>query len=237
MTEHLPKAILLDLDDTIIAFSGSADACWQQVCQRFTPQINGLTPEQLFEAIKESRTWFWQDPVRHRQGRLNLKIARRKIVAAALLRLDVDAPTLANEIADTYAREREKAVQPFPGAIDALRHLQKRGVRLALITNGTAGEQRRKIDKFGLAPFFDCIIIEGEFGVGKPDERVYRFALEQLKVKPEETWMVGDNLEWDVAAPQKLGIFGIWVDLAGSGLPESCSVRPDRIIRSLSELV
>ncbi len=233
----LPKAILLDLDDTILAFSGSADACWQEVCQRFAPQIDSLTPETMFKAIEKSRNWFWQDSERHRRGRLNLLVTRREIVAAALLGLGIESPVLVNQIADTYAHEREEVIQPFPGAIDTLRYLQQQGVRLALLTNGTADEQRGKINKFDLAPFFDCILIEGEFGVGKPDERVYRFALEQLDVKPEETWMIGDNLEWEVAMPQRLGIFGIWVDFADTGLPEFSLVHPDRIIRTLANLI
>ena len=45
--------------------------------------------------------------------------------------------------------------------------------------------------------------------------------------------MVGDDLARDVQAAQRLGIFAIWVDAAGSGLPENSAVRPDRIIRSL----
>jgi putative hydrolase of the HAD superfamily len=99
-----------------------------------------------------------------------------------------------------------------------------------------ADSQRRKIERFGLAPFFDCIVIEGEFGAGKPDGRVYAYALAQLGLQPEEVWMVGDNLEWDVAGPQRMGIKGIWVDLTGSGLPEDSAVRPDLIARSLAEL-
>ena len=49
--------------------------------------------------------------------------------------------------------------------------------------------------------------------------------------------MVGDNLEWEVVLPQQIGIFAIWFDLAGKGLPESSTVHPDRIIRSLPELL
>jgi putative hydrolase of the HAD superfamily len=49
--------------------------------------------------------------------------------------------------------------------------------------------------------------------------------------------MVGDNLEWEVAAPQRLGIFGIWFDAAGKGLPRDTHIRPDPIIASLSELL
>lgn len=236
MAESLPKAILLDLDDTILTFSAGADPCWRKVCRKFAPRMEGVMPEELFRAIKESRTWFWSDPERHRRGRLNLATARREIVAAALLRRNVDAPELANEIADSYAQEREEMIQPFPGAIETLHHLRDQGVRLALITNGNAAAQRRKIDRFGLAPLFDCIVIEGEFGAGKPDERVYRHALAQLNASPEEAWIIGDHLEWEVMAPQRLGIFAIWLDFAGSGLPEASPARPDRIIRSLSDL-
>jgi putative hydrolase of the HAD superfamily len=233
----LPRAILLDLDDTIVDLSGSADRCWQSVCERFAPRIEGLAPATLLAAIAQGRLWFWDDPERHRRGRLDLKRARREVVAAALSQLDVDAPALGNEVADTYAAERTEALELMPGAVDALRALRGQVIRLALVTNGTAEEQRHKIGRFDLGKFFDYIVIEGEYGVGKPDERVYVHALEQLGAEPRQVWMVGDNLEWDVRAPQRLGIAGIWLDYAGQGLPAGSPVRPDRIIRSLSELV
>jgi putative hydrolase of the HAD superfamily len=49
--------------------------------------------------------------------------------------------------------------------------------------------------------------------------------------------MVGDNLEWEVVAPQRLGIHAIWHDVVGEGLPQGSPIRPDRIIRSLPELL
>ena len=61
--------------------------------------------------------------------------------------------------------------------------------------------------------------------------------LAALDVEASDTWMVGDNLEWEVVAPQRLGIHAIWHDVAGEGLPEGSAVRPDRVIRSLHELL
>jgi len=49
--------------------------------------------------------------------------------------------------------------------------------------------------------------------------------------------MVGDNLEWEVEVPQRLGIYAIWLDTHDVGLPAESTIRPDRIIRSLAELL
>ena len=77
-----------------------------------------------------------------------------------------------------------------------------------MITNGSGEGQRAKIERFDLARHFDHFFIEGELGYGKPDRRVYLGAMAALGSEPAETWCVGDNLEWEVAAPQRLGIYG-----------------------------
>ena len=232
-----PDALLLDLDDTILDFESGADSCWTVVAERFAPRFNGFVDSDFLESIDRVRTWFWADPERHRTGRLDLGGAREGIVARALSALGMEDPTLAGEIRRTYEELRLEGIRPFPRAVEALTELRDRGVPMALLTNGDAAGQRHKIERFELAPYFRCIVIEGEFGVGKPDERVYRHALEQLGSEPARAWMVGDNLEWEIAAPQKLGIFSIWMDAAGKGLPPDSAVRPDRVIRSLWELV
>jgi putative hydrolase of the HAD superfamily len=237
MNNALPQAILFDMDDTLLTDSVNGDQCWQICFERLAQRVAPLSAATAIAAIKEYARWYWGDAERHRQGRLDMLAARRAIVAEALLRLGIDQRELAHEVADTFSLLRDEAIVFCGGAHDLLCHLKERGVRLALLTNGNAAMQRRKIERFGLDTFFDCVLIEGEFGVGKPDERVYRHALDRLGTRPVETWMVGDNLEWDVAAPQRLGIIGIWVDVAGEGVPASSAVRPDRTIRTLPELL
>src|SRR2546421_1165562 len=237
MTHHFPKAILFDMDDTILAYSHNTDHSWQVICDSFASRIENIKSEVIFSAIKASAVSYWSDPERHRKGRLHLDLARQEIVAEALLQLDREDSALAYDIALAYAVQREEAIVPFPGAIDTLRKLRESGVRLALLTNGSAEVQRRRIEKHQLVSLFHYILVEGEFGVGKPDQRVYLHALDQLQVLPKEAWMVGDNLEWEVVIPQRLGIFAIWLDVAGGGLPEASSIRPDRIIRALPELL
>lgn len=236
MNAPLPAVLLLDLDDTILAYDSVVEDCWSKVCTDFAPRIEYPLPA-LRDAIREYSRWYWSDPDRHRIGRLDLKAARRSIMGEIFRRLGIHDAGLAEEMADAYQQERNRAVHPIPGAIRTIERFLERGIRLALVTNGAEDAQAEKIERFGLARFFECILIEGAFGCGKPDERVYRHVLGELNARPEEAWMVGDNLEWDVAAPQRLGIFGVWVDYGARGLPPDSTFRPYRIIQSLPDLL
>ncbi|MHB0999452.1 MAG: HAD family hydrolase [Armatimonadota bacterium] len=233
----LPEALIFDLDDTLVDFDSSTGACWRAACHQYAVHLPGTSPDQVLAAINDYRHWFWSDPDRHRMGRLNLDQTRREIVYGALKQLGIDSREDAVRIGDAYTLLRDETLVLFPDTIDVLEYLRTAGIPLAMITNGNADIQRSKIERFNLEHYFDTIIVEGEFGIGKPDERVYLHALRELGAEPSHTWMVGDNLEWEVAAPQKLGIQGIWFDVRGTGLPEGSTVIPDRIIRRLTDLI
>jgi HAD superfamily hydrolase (TIGR01549 family) len=228
----LPRAILFDLDDTLVSFDATTRIAWQTTCQRFAPET-GLTAAGLFQAIREHSHQYWSDPVRHREGRLRLEEKRCELVAETLVKVGKGDEPLARRIAFHYSSLQESLIDFFPGAEATLETLKARGVRMALVTNGNAAMQRRKIDRFRLERFFPYFFVEGELGFGKPDPRVFRAALAALGTAPQETWCVGDNLEWDVAGAQACGISGVWKT---DGARDPGAVRPDRVIRELPEL-
>lgn len=232
-----PKGILFDLDDTIIAYTPVVEPTWRRICEEYAGA--GRVPEAniLFRSVREASSWFWSDKERHRTGRNNLNAARRHILEIAFQNMNIPDRGLAREIADAFSEQREEAVYLFEGALETLEYFHSRNVALALITNGEAGKQRNKIQRFRLERYFDAILIEGELGFGKPEEAVYHQALDALDARPDEVWSVGDNLEWDVQGPQNAGIFGIWNDFSEKGLPRDSPIVPDRIVNRISELI
>jgi len=230
------KALLLDLDDTLLAYSAGVDDSWTEACGAAALPMEAAT---LVAALAETRKWFWSgDPERHARERVNMLGAWTKIAVEALARCGCADEALAAAIARDYAARRREAMRLYPESRTVLEALCARGLPLALVTNGDALQQRDKIERHDLARYFGAIVIEGEFGCGKPQERVYREALSRLGIGIDGVWMVGDNLEWDVVAPQRLGLTGIWIDREGAGLPTShAEAQPHRIIRSLSELL
>ncbi len=227
----LPPVILLDLDDTILDDTGGAAGAWEQASRD-----SGAPPE-LVAAIREAGAWFWSDPDRHRTGRADLLVARRTIVETALERLGLPDDGLAQRVATRLNELRDEAIAPLPGAIETLDELRARGTTLGLITNGSALHQRWKLDRFGLARHFDYIGIEGEAGIGKPEPEAFLRALRALRSEPASSWMVGDNLTYDVGGAQAVGIHAIWLDVRRRGLPEPAPAVPDRIVSSLAELL
>jgi putative hydrolase of the HAD superfamily len=237
---QLPRAMLIDMDDTILSAYGRPDIAWNKIAAEFAGEFAPLPPQQVAAAIVDSARKFWASA--EAEWRLKLAEARHEVVRGGFAALAATGQTalpmdLAVRLADRFTAYRDEEMFVFPGAHDAIDALKAHGVKLALVTNGAADTQRAKVERFALTHRFDHIQIEGEHGFGKPDQRAYLHAMQALGVTASETWMIGDNLEWEIEVPQRLGIYAIWMDAHGEGLPAGTSIKPDRIIRSLTELL
>jgi len=239
---ELPRAILFDLDETILTF-GRRILLLEEVAEGDAEAFAPLSPAEAAALIEARFAAFWSDPASQSEWRKRPMAESRRLVmdrAFADLRAR-GARGLTVEFAAAFGERfhayRESQCRFFPGALETLDALRRRGVKMALVTNGEADVQRTKVERFDLVRRFDHVQIEGEHGFGKPEARAYRHALQALDVEAGDAWMVGDNLEWEVEAPQRLGIFAIWHDHLGEGLPPDSRVAPDRIIRSLTELL
>ncbi len=231
-----PRAILIDLDDTLLDDTSYADGCWSDACALAEARLPGVDISLLRATIDSENSWFWSDPERHRSGRLDLRGSTRATLERVFAKLGIDDTDLAHAVAETYRDRRQERSTLFPGATDALDRLRAEGVRLGMMTNGAADVQRAKIERFGLASYFDHIVIEGEFGAGKPDRRVYNTLLSALDVTADDAWAIGDNLEFDVLAPMQMGLHGIWVDPRETGL-DGLDGRPHRTVSAFTEIV
>ncbi|HXQ12047.1 MAG TPA: HAD family hydrolase [Caulobacteraceae bacterium] len=238
---ELPRAILFDLDDTIITTRTRRDQAWADVAAEFAHELQPVAPTLLAQAIRAEAQAFFTNAENAVVWRQSLREARREVVRRAFTRLGKSRrerrTALSHRLADRFSDVQDEAWILSPGAHETIDELKAGGVRLALITNGDSTGQRAKVGRSELDRRFHHVQIEGEHGFGKPDPQAYRHALRALGAEPHEAWIVGDNLDWEVAAPQRLGIHAIWYDPHGEGLPADHPARPDRVIRTLAELL
>ncbi|MDO9334362.1 MAG: HAD family hydrolase [Dehalococcoidales bacterium] len=233
----LPKAILLDLDDTILVEEKAGDIAWERICE-LSARETGLYSGKVFNGIvSDIRHRFWDDPQKRATLVKDIYQARMTIVRQALSELNCDNKQLADSIVRRYTALKMEVTDFVPDAEATIKYLKSKGIKLAVLTNGEGKEQRARIDKFGLSNLIHACLIAGELGFGKPDPRVYQLALNKLNVKTDEAWMVGDRLESDILGAKRLGIFPIWFDSTRKGLPADAEIKPDKTINEIKELL
>lgn len=110
--------------------------------------------------------------------------------------------------------------------------------KLGIIANQSAGTQER-IEKWGIAKYFDVVIASAEAGCAKPDLRIFYMALEQANCLPEEAVMIGDRLDNDITPAKLLGMKTIWVrqGFAKYQSINNESERPNYIIDDIADIL
>lgn len=116
--------------------------------------------------------------------------------------------------------------------IDLIKKLRKK-YKLALVANNVKSWVLEKIGKYGIKNLFDSIIVSSEYGIRKPDPRLFIPALNELKVKPSECIFVADELNDDLTGAKALGIKTVWLKKED----EEVTFKPDYTIKSLNEIV
>lgn len=151
----------------------------------------------------------------------------------------------AEEALKTYRELLTARIEPDPAVAETFALLKNRGIRIALLSNERMVRVSAYLEKTGLGPFFDAVIVSESIGVEKPDRRVFQEVLTRLGVKAEETAMFGDNRIADGAGKEQGLLFVLvtaylnseWVWEEGQPYPPDhvmARIAPDEMAEFLS---
>lgn len=102
-----------------------------------------------------------------------------------------------------------------PDVVPTLAALRDRGLRLVVVSNAN-GRLRHLFDRLDLTKWFDHLLDSHEWGVEKPDPRLFSHAIEQSRADAATTVHVGDLYHVDVVGARNAGLReGVLLDLAG----------------------
>jgi HAD superfamily hydrolase (TIGR01509 family) len=209
------SAVLFDLDDTLFDHLACTHAALAELRHQF-PEL-GRVPSECVEV--EHRRLLEELHLRVLAGRMTVDEARverfRRLLGLGGGPADAAAPAAAAAYRLAYLAHW----RPVDGAVELLAALHGR-VATGVVTNNVAAEQRHKIAACGFGPLLDVVVISEEAGVTKPDPRIFRMALDRLGRKAEETAMIGDAWDTDVAGARAAGIRAIWFNRFGAASPD-----------------
>jgi HAD superfamily hydrolase (TIGR01662 family) len=134
-----------------------------------------------------------------------------------------------------YVSGAEGGKEAYPDARRTLDTLRERGFKLGIVTNRAFGGERFRNDlaEAGLAIGWDAMSVSVEVGYLKPHPALFRHALEELCIRPEDAVMVGNSLLEDVGGAQALGMRAAWK----RSRPDAEGIDPDFAFDELTELL
>jgi putative hydrolase of the HAD superfamily len=227
------KGVLFDLDDTLhddtFAYQNAAEEVAREVAAE-----HGIDALALKAAYIAEAEGFW-----HRLSPLDLQVKlaslRASMWQAALERVGVgDVPELAQRSAERYNAYRTKYFTLFPGAVDLLRTLRERGMKLGIVTNGLSETHREKIALLKISEYFDAIFLSDEVGMVKPDPLLFAHACRTLGAAPAQSAMVGDRYDRDIRGALDAGLYTVWLNVRNESLPPGAPP-PDATCSSIAE--
>jgi putative hydrolase of the HAD superfamily len=130
-----------------------------------------------------------------------------------------------------------------PDARSTLEALKARGYQLGVISNTSSATQVfRTLEAYGIASFFECVILSSLEGVRKPAKAIFDAALAALGAEAESSAYVGDTLSRDVLGSKNAG-YGLSIQIksfltAGSDAAiDPDAIKPDYLVGTLGEIV
>jgi HAD superfamily hydrolase (TIGR01549 family) len=238
----IPRAALFDIGSTLWS-SPAEDADALAYCYGRGAEALGwaLPLETLIDAV-EGYFAEWEDVWRLDSTQV-LQRPTTAFVAEALARIGLTpAPDVLLAFTDAILEtsvHTAKVEPPEPGMKEALAELKQRGLRLACVSNAFMGAAVLDaiMAERGLGPYLELTVSSCELGYRKPHPAIYQAALDKLGMAGEEVVFVGDRLDADVAGPAALGMRGVLTHQYRQEDPAVASVKPDAVIKHLSELV
>lgn len=255
------KAVMFDLDDTLLWDERSVKEAFETTCEEAVRQYPQLSSEQLEQSVRqEARSLYesyetfpytqqiginpfealWahfasEEDENLRKLKQIAPLYRKEAWSRGLADAGVEDDLLAERLSERFMDERRKRPYLYDDTMEVLNQLRDR-YTLLLLTNGAPDLQREKIDGIReLAPYFEHIVISGNFGEGKPSAAIFQHALDLLNVKKEEVIMVGDKLTTDILGANRAGIKNVWINRHQTA--RSDEIVPTYEISELKELL
>lgn len=199
MYQH-KKHLFFDLDHTLWDFDKNSALTFEYIFKSNSIEVNLNTFLEVYMPINLA---YWKLYREDKIDKDRLRYARLKDTFDTL---NIQISTrIIYKLSDDYIIHLSRYNHLFDGAIAVLDYLYPK-YSLHIITNGFKEVQNGKLNKSGIAHYFETVTNSEMVGVKKPNPKIFKHALKQAKALPEHSLMIGDNLEADILGAIDFGI-------------------------------
>ena len=138
-------------------------------------------------------------------------------------------------LAETFRAASLFRLQRYRGVKDTIRELQQH-YQLAALSDGQTAWALPELRAVGLLEYFTPVIVSGDHGFRKPDQRLFVMTLKAMQLQPEEVLFVGNDMYRDVFGARQFGLKTVFFN-SNQGQQKYEGTEPDYIIYTFPELL
>lgn len=223
------KNLFIDLDDTLWNIHQNGKVCLEAIYNDYGYNKYYPTFDSYYNVYMPNNHRLW---ALYRDG----VIKKEELIIERFLQpvreFGIDDPVYAKKLSDDFLERTTRETRLVEGALELLEYLKPR-YRMHILSNGFREVQYRKIENSGLKPYFDKIILSEDAGINKPHPDMFTHALKTTNSKRDQTLMIGDSWEADIAGAYGSRIDQIWFN--PEQLPEG-TFTPTHTVQRLTEI-
>ncbi len=212
--ESMLKAVLCDIDGTLVDSNGLHAEAWSRTFAYFGFQVTF-------------------DQALHQIGKGGDELIPVFVPEAEVERLE---KPIKEYRAELFHREYFDKIKAFPGARELLLRMREEGLRVAVATSSKKEDLNGLKEKAGIGDLVEKETTSDDAEKSKPHPDIFEAVLERLGLKPEETVALGDT-PWDVQAAGKAGIRTIAVMSGGWTAEELREAGAAEVYKDVEELL
>lgn len=194
--------LFFDLDHTLWDFETNSKLAMKQVVEELSLASQIASFDDFFNYYENVNSQLWEA---YRNQEISKPELIKKRFEDTLNHFNIEGidPIKMNEL---YLQLMPLQTKLFPGVIETLDYLKKKGFQMHVITNGFKEVQHKKIESSGLKPYFSKVFISEEIKYPKPDVRIFQHALKTCNAKKSRSIMIGDSWDSDIVGAINTGL-------------------------------
>jgi 2-haloacid dehalogenase len=213
------RACVFDAYGTLFDVNSAAERERETLGERWQPLADLWRSKQLqytwLRSLAGLHTDFWQ--------------LTGEALDFAMASMKLDDQRLRERLMELYLR-----LSAYPEVRETLTTLKARGLKLAILSNGSPKMLAAATENNGIAELFDAVLSVEQVGIYKPHPSVYQLAVDCLGVEVTEICFVSSN-GWDAFSAKAFGFRVVWCNRFGQ-VPERIPELPDGEISTLSAM-
>ena len=202
------QTVFIDLDDTLWWFTENSKVAFRLTYDQF--HIADFCGYDRFHEVylaKNLELWHLYHYGKITRSLLMTERFRHTLEQCGY---DGDCLEMSKKMNEAYLDTLGTLKQLVPGALDLVEHLHKQGFEVNVLSNGFRGTQEAKLRSAGLLPLIDRIVLSDDCGITKPLRGIFDYALGQCHATAENTVMIGDDPDADIAGAHNAGWLTIY---------------------------